>query len=138
MATFFQAGALPFRTTSRGHEYLLVTSQKGNWIFPKGIIEPEESAEEAALKEAREEAGIIGSILPGPLGTYIDRKWQHPCEVQIFLLEYAGESDSWEDCGLRYRRWCDFIEASRLLKKPDLRAILEKAEERLAPSRPVS
>ena len=34
-----QAGAVPFRERDGQRQYLLVTSQRGNWIFPKGIVE---------------------------------------------------------------------------------------------------
>jgi phosphohistidine phosphatase len=125
------AGAVPFRVAGRKVEFLLVTSHRGNWIFPKGIIEPGDSPEGTALKEAREEAGILGHLLPEPIGSYEDRKWQCDCTVDMFLVEYAGECAAWEEGGLRRRLWCTYEEARRLLKKPEVRAILEQARARL-------
>jgi 8-oxo-dGTP pyrophosphatase MutT (NUDIX family) len=48
---------------------LLVTSKRNpkRWIFPKGHIEKGETAEAAALREAREEAGIVSKPV-GPAG----------------------------------------------------------------------
>jgi 8-oxo-dGTP pyrophosphatase MutT (NUDIX family) len=36
----------------------------GPWSLPKGQIDPGETHEEAALREVKEEAGIIASIVP--------------------------------------------------------------------------
>jgi len=132
MITLLQAGAIPFRITNARREFLLVTSSRGNWIFPKGIVEPGDTPEDTALKESREEAGVLGTILPGPLGSYGDRKWRNDLEVQMFLLEYSADCDSWEESGLRHRRWCGYEDALLAIKKPEMRALLEKAEERLA------
>lgn len=56
-------------------EILLVRSSKGNWIFPKGKIEPGEYGLAAAMRETEEEAGVKtgqeGELPPGgrlPLG----------------------------------------------------------------------
>lgn len=126
-----QAGAIPYRRQDDGWEFLLVTSQRGNWIFPKGIVEPEETPEEAAAKECREEAGIRGRILPRALGSYAVRKWKHDCSVEIYLLHYQEDVEPWEEKHIRERRWCTFQEASGMLKKPELRQILSMARNRL-------
>ena len=126
-----QAGAVPFRERDGQRQYLLVTSQRGNWIFPKGIVEPGETPEETALKEAREEAGIHGVILPDPVASYDDHKWRAECVVQLYLLRYAEDCRSWEEKHLRERRWCGYEDALRLIKKPKIRSVLEKARERL-------
>jgi len=43
---------------------LLVTARRNpnNWIFPKGHIEDGESRKDAAVREAREEAGVDGKV----------------------------------------------------------------------------
>jgi phosphohistidine phosphatase len=131
MIPLCQAGAIPFRNTYSKREFLLVTSHRGNWIFPKGVIEPGDTPEGTALKESQEEAGVLGAILPGPLGSYGDRKWNRDYEVQVFLLEYSGDADAWEEGSLRQRKWCSYKDALTLIKKPEVRALLEGAQGRL-------
>ena len=60
-----QAGSIVFRLDSREPQVLLVTARRNprNWIFPKGHIEKGETPEEAALRETREEAGVVGDLI---------------------------------------------------------------------------
>jgi 8-oxo-dGTP pyrophosphatase MutT (NUDIX family) len=127
-----QAGAIPFRHDGARVEFLLVTSHRGNWIFPKGVVELGDSPEDTARREAEEEAGILGSVLPGPVGCYDDQKDWNPSRVLMFLLHYEGDLGRWRESGRRAKRWCSFDDAMRLLKKGDLRDILKSAHERLA------
>lgn len=131
MHKLIQAGAIPFRPRGDDWEFLLVTSQRGNWIFPKGIVEPGETPEETAAKECREEAGIRGQVLPQPVGSYADRKWKRDCEVLLYLLRYSEDVVPWEEADIRERRWCDYQEANVRIKKQHLRDILSEAHERL-------
>ena len=131
MARILQAGAVPFRIVDSRAQFLLVTSRKGHWIFPKGVVEEGETPEEAASKEVKEEAGIEGSILPGPVGSFHDWKDREPCQVLMFLFEYASDADSWRESGARAKKWCGFEDALRLLKKKEFRQILERARERV-------
>jgi len=56
-----RAGCLCFRD-ERQMELLLVTSSKKGWIVPAGGIDPGENALDAAVREVREEAGVIGDV----------------------------------------------------------------------------
>ena len=66
------AAAVPVRRRDAGGlEFLVVrTSQGGRWTFPKGRVEPGETASAAAAREAAEEAGVEGTIVAEPLGVY--------------------------------------------------------------------
>ena len=65
MPSINQAGAVVVRGQGASAEVLLVSAKKdpSQWIFPKGHVEPGESAAEAALREMREEAGVDGKII---------------------------------------------------------------------------
>jgi predicted NUDIX family NTP pyrophosphohydrolase len=68
------AGVLLYRRTTTGVEVLLVhpggplwrNRQIGWWQIPKGMVEPGETPEAAARREAEEELGLrlIGTLLP--------------------------------------------------------------------------
>tara|TARA_B100001013_G_C24616623_1_gene445444 strand:- start:458 stop:877 length:420 start_codon:yes stop_codon:yes gene_type:complete len=124
------AGVIPFRRGEADWEFLVITSRKGHWIFPKGVISRNETPAEAARKECAEEAGVRGSILGAPVGSYQDRRRKHPCVVEMFLLQYEGETD-WKEEDFRRRLWCGFDEASRRLRKEPVRELLARAVELL-------
>ncbi|KAF0933171.1 hypothetical protein E2562_016121 [Oryza meyeriana var. granulata] len=75
------AGCIPFRykdnndeTSDDGHkklvEVLMINSQSGpGLLFPKGGWENDETVEEAAAREAIEEAGVRGDLVVRPFGT---------------------------------------------------------------------
>ena len=48
-----QASAIPYRLRDGQPEFCLITSiSTGKWGFPKGIVDPGETPEETAIKEA--------------------------------------------------------------------------------------
>ncbi|MFN7088307.1 MAG: bis(5'-nucleosyl)-tetraphosphatase [Candidatus Paceibacteria bacterium] len=64
----FSAGAIIFKENSGQRRYLLLEyeSEKEYWGFPKGIVEPNESPQEAAKREISEETGLRDvEFIPG-------------------------------------------------------------------------
>ncbi len=53
------AGAIIFRKSAKGIQYLLLFGDKIGWGFPKGHIDGEEVPKETARREIKEETGII-------------------------------------------------------------------------------
>jgi 8-oxo-dGTP pyrophosphatase MutT (NUDIX family) len=66
------AAAVPVRRREDGDvEFLIVRTSNGErWTFPKGGVERGESMSAAAAREAREEAGVTGTVGDEPLGVY--------------------------------------------------------------------
>src|SRR6185295_6322277 len=79
-----QAGAIPIRN---GRICLITSSNGKRWVIPKGLIEPNHTAGEAALQEAWEEAGLVGVLQQEPVGSYLYDKWCGTCHVTVFLME---------------------------------------------------
>ena len=82
-----QAAVAPLRNG----QVCLVSSRSGKrWVVPKGTIEPGRSAGEVALKEAWEEAGLVGLLHQEPLGSYIYEKDGSVCHVIVFRIGQDG------------------------------------------------
>src|SRR5262245_17445465 len=62
-----QAAAIPIRA---GQVCMVLSSNGRRWVVPKGCIEPGQTAGETALREAWEEAGLVGALRPEPVGSY--------------------------------------------------------------------
>ncbi|NJK50097.1 NUDIX hydrolase [Candidatus Gracilibacteria bacterium] len=127
IGVFKQSGVIPYRIREGKIEILLVTSSSGkNWIVPKGWIEPFMNSIDSAAKEAREEAGILGSLLEPAIGTYRDRKLGFTYSVEIFLMRVETILEEWAEASKRKRRWYSLSKASDRVKKAELKQILEK------------
>lgn len=129
--TFDQAGVLPFRRKGGGLEFCLITSSRGRWIFPKGVIAPNETYKETAAKEALEEAGLRGRFVGAPLGCWEMLKCDELYTLVLLLMEVTDCADEWDEAHLRERRWVGVDEARKLLCQPQLRKALDKAFKRL-------
>jgi 8-oxo-dGTP pyrophosphatase MutT (NUDIX family) len=94
-----QYAALPFRLLDGLPEVLLVTSRETRrWIIPKGWPQKGLSAHDVALREAREEAGVVGRVAKRAIGYYhYDKRLAAndyvTCKVRVFLLEVEWELD---------------------------------------------
>ena len=58
------AGAFVFRGGGGSREVLMIRSSRKGWGFPKGHVEPGETAEQAAVRETREETGMEIALRP--------------------------------------------------------------------------
>lgn len=69
-----QVAALCYRPKDASIELLLVKTDGGRWIFPKGNVSTGEELWRAAQREAFEEAGASGEIGHEPLTTFLHLK----------------------------------------------------------------
>lgn len=121
-----QSGAIPYRVRDGGLEILVITSRsRRRWIIPKGVVEPELSPADSAAQEAYEEAGVRGRV-GAAIGAYQVEKWNGVCTVTVFPMEVTEVLDAWPEAAVRERRWVDLEEACRLVKRPDLEALLRR------------
>jgi len=119
-----QAGAVVVRREGRRRRVLVVRSSDGlRWLFPKGHVERGESLGRAAVRETREEAGIVG-VERAFVGRARFTQAGRRVEVYYYLLEHHGEVAASED---RDIHWCTRAEARRLLSFEELRTVLDSA-----------
>jgi 8-oxo-dGTP pyrophosphatase MutT (NUDIX family) len=126
-----QACVVPYRQQADRLEVCLITSMRGRWIFPKGIIDPGETYRETALKEALEEAGLHGRLVGAPLGVYNVWKFGRNNTVIVLLMEVEQAETQWAESSVRQRRWASPTEARRLLSRQPLKEGLDTAVMRI-------
>ncbi len=128
------AGGVAFREADTGLEFALVKSHTGNWVLPKGGIEPDETALEAAVREIAEETGLRTEVTEH-LG---DVRYQFRASgetvnkvVNHYLARVVGGSlayDPKEHCACA---WFCFDEAVRVARFPNEVNIIARAGEAL-------
>ncbi len=124
-----QYGAIPLRVEHGRTEILLVTSRgTGRWIIPKGWAARKLSPAESAAREAFEEAGVRGIILPGaPIGSYVTHKKVGRLQVGVFVLHVTKVLAAWPEARERQRRWFTAEAAAAAVDEPALAALLRAA-----------
>lgn len=128
--TRLQAAALCLRPGASGPEVLMVTSRgTGRWVLPKGWPMKGRSLAGAALCEAWEEAGVIGTVAETPIGWYAYDKTRAdapplPCRVEVFRVAVTGLARDWPEAAQRQRLWMPVQAAAASVAEPRLRALL--------------
>jgi 8-oxo-dGTP pyrophosphatase MutT (NUDIX family) len=125
----FSAGGIVF---NEGKVLLTKHSQNHHWSFPKGLIDPGQTTEEAALREVREEGGVEAEII-GKVGyskyvyTFNDEKIFKV--VTYFLMKYLSGDISDHDFEVEESGWYEPEEALKQLTFSQDKSLLKKALE---------
>lgn len=90
------------------------------------------SPAESARKEAREEAGVLGTVIFPTIGSYDYRKRGFTNRVQVFWMRVETEMETWDEAAFRRRRWMSIEEAIDRVKSP-LKEFLESNKDSIAP-----
>jgi 8-oxo-dGTP pyrophosphatase MutT (NUDIX family) len=129
---FRQSAVVPYRRRRGRLEVLLITSRgSGDWIVPKGLVEPDMTEHDSAAKEAQEEAGVLGRVGATPVGSFEYEKWGGVCVVRVFDLEVRDELSDWPEKAQRTRQWFEADEAARLVKHARLGEIIARLPSRV-------
>jgi 8-oxo-dGTP diphosphatase len=96
----------------------------GDWSLPKGKLEPDETWEQAALREVEEETGLRCTLAePLEATFYTDRKGR-PKEVRYWRMEVATDTGLGPDDEVDEVRWVPLDEAEALLTHAHDRALV--------------
>ena len=134
------AGGVAFRHLEGGmHIAVIRSARESRWQLPKGIIDPGETEEQAALREVREEAGLYCELLEKIDSVdywYIDRWSSEPVRVHkyvhFFLMRYVSGDISDHDHEVDEVRWVPIAEAVELLAFPAEQQVVEKVKVMIA------
>ncbi len=119
------AGGVPVRAGGGGLEVLIVhRPQYGDWTFPKGKCEPDESDEACALREVEEETGLRCALEDGAAVDVVRRSRGRPKVVRYWRLRVVGGEPTF-DHEVDEARWLSLEEAAALLTYPRDLAVLE-------------
>lgn len=136
MTREFSAGGLVVRRF-RGRPFLAVVRvarQGGVVALPKGHPDGRESAEEAALREVREETGLTAEPVEklGDIRYFYTRGGERVLKVvSFFLLRYRSGSVREHDHEVEAAQWIPLADAPTLLAYAGERQMAAKALERL-------
>ena len=131
------AGGVAFRSDGPKHEIAVIrTSEEGRWQLPKGIIDPGETPEQAAVREVSEEAGLTCEIIE-PIDTieywfvasYDGSRKRYHKKVSFYLMEYRSGDVADHDHEVTEARWVAFDEALAMLSFQNEKAVVEKARQ---------
>jgi 8-oxo-dGTP pyrophosphatase MutT (NUDIX family) len=134
-----QYGALPYRWTDASMpEVLLVTSRETKrWVIPKGWPKKRKDPWTSAASEAREEAGVVGSVKKTPIGSYSYRKRLRSgrfvvCDVKVYPLQVKHQQDNWREKNQRDIAWFSPEDAASAVQEPTLSLIIRDFSHRMA------
>jgi 8-oxo-dGTP pyrophosphatase MutT (NUDIX family) len=129
------AGGVVYRLAEGGGPlFLLIRDSYANWGFPKGHLEPGERAEDAALREVREETGLVELSLRGAIETidwyfrFRGRLIHKACH--FFLMETSQTDTAPQRAeGITACQWIGFDEASAAISYANAREVLRRAQQ---------
>jgi len=124
-----QSGVIPYRIKKKELQILLISTRSGkNWTIPKGIIEDGLEDSESAIKEAFEEAGLIGNIDETISWQFRFRKWGGICDVRLYPMIVENELEKFPELGQREKKWLSVKEAVKLVKFEQVKDYLVELE----------
>ena len=131
------AGGVVFRGDKGKIEVVIISVGRQNrWQLPKGMIENGESPETAAVREAREEAGVSSEVVQlietieyWYAGLENGIRVRFHKRVHFFLLRYLSGDTKDHDWEVNEARWVPIDDAASQLAFDNERRVTEKARE---------
>ncbi|HKP77415.1 MAG TPA: NUDIX hydrolase [Longimicrobiaceae bacterium] len=131
------AGGVIYRSDGDGVRVLLIRDRYRHWGFPKGHLEGEETAADAALREVAEETGLVELRL-GPRLQTIDWHFRFRGRLihkfcHFYLIECpAGDTCPQLEEGITECVWLPLPQAIESISYDNAREVLRLAAEALS------
>ena len=110
------------------NKVLLIQQKKGNWGFPKGRVEKNESECETAIREVKEETNIdviIEDKNKKYIDTYYSKKDEFK-EVVLFLGKRIGGEIKPQENEIKNVEWVDLSEAINRITMKSTKELYQK------------
>lgn len=126
-----QIAALPVKANADGTiDVFLVTSRgSGRWIIPKGNPVWGLSPPDVAAREAREEAGLVGHVLPRLIGSFEFQRLRvagETCLVDVYPLHVEKQLGDFDEKRQRTVRLCNMETALAIVCSRPLAGLIEQ------------
>lgn len=130
-------GVVIYSEIGENLEFLIISDKNdGHWGFPKGHVEKDESEEQTAIREVREETGLQVNIMSGFRVSveYLVRQ-ETPKEVVFFLAKVNDQTVNIQLDELSDYMWASFQSAKQLLTYKSSKEVLDGAIEFISASK---
>jgi bis(5'-nucleosidyl)-tetraphosphatase len=128
---WISCGAVVFNKHKDKFLYLIIQSINGkHWDFAKGQVEGNENEEQTALREIKEETGVVPQIIPHFRGeiTY-EYKLGHLKKVIFFVAESQSLDTNLQEEEIMDSVWLNYKDAREMLTFDNVKTVLDKAHE---------
>jgi ADP-ribose pyrophosphatase YjhB (NUDIX family) len=126
-----QIAALPVRLNSNGalDVYLVTSRGSGRWIIPKGNPIRGLAPADVAAREAREEAGLVGPVLPRMIGRFEFQRLRgivgETCLIDVYPLHVERQLKNFPEKRERTVRLCNLDTALAIVSSRPLAELIE-------------
>ncbi len=133
------AGGVAFRRSGEQVEVALIAVGGNRWQLPKGTVEKDESNEDAAQREVREEAGVeteliepIDKIEYWYFASRGGKRVRYHKYVYFFLMRYLSGDVADHDHEVDEARWVEIGQAQVMLSFKSEQKMVSKAQKIIA------
>ena len=109
---------------------VLRRNKRGKWIFPKGHIEPGETAAQTAKRESEEETGLLVDVVE-TAGSVRFKTPEEKIEVEYFILRASGPGPGWNKHENTDTFLVPFEQVAAHLSFGNLRRVWDEIQERV-------
>ncbi|MGY5141973.1 MAG: bis(5'-nucleosyl)-tetraphosphatase [Nitrosopumilus sp.] len=129
------AGIVLFRKENNENLFLLLHYPSGHWDFVKGKMEKNESYNETAIRETREETGIIDINFVEGFEEWIEYNFQFQKELVNKKVVFFLAETKTKDIEISHEHqnfiWLNYIDAMEKTTFDNAKTVLSKAQKKL-------